>query len=262
MMLNGGRYGRAHVLSRASVMAIMSDAADIPGPDGLGFETYLHWYMGALATPFTIGHTGFTGTSLVIDPTTNSFIILLTNRVHPSRDWGSTNPARRAVAYDLARAVPVTPRRDRGAWFGGMSDRTTATLTLPVTLSASSRLEFYLWYDTEPGYDFLYLEASRDGGQTWTKVPFGITGRRLDAETTGAISGYEGHQWLQARADLSSWTGPVQLRWRYTTDNLYHGRGVYVDAVAIRSPRGTSFNGHRPSDQALFHSDGWSRARN
>ena len=262
MMLNGGRYGRAHVLSRASVMAVMSDAADIPGPDGLGFETYSHWYMGALATPFTIGHTGFTGTSLVIDPTTQSFVILLTNRVHPSRDWGSTNPARRAVADDLARAVAVLPRHDREAWFAGMSDATTATLTLPVALAASSRLEFYLWYDTEPGFDFMSLEASWDGGQTWTEVPFGISGQRLAAETTGAISGYEGHQWLKASADLSAWTGPVQLRWRYTTDTLYHGRGVYVDAVAIRSPQGRGFNSHRPSDQARFEADGWVRTRN
>lgn len=257
MMLNGGRYGSAQILSRDSVMAMLTDSANIPGPYGLGFETYQHWYMGALATPFTIGHTGFTGTSLVIDPTTDSFVILLTNGVHPSRDWGSTNPSRRAVAYDLARAVAVTPRRAREAWFGGMSDRTTATLTVPVAVPASSRLEFYLWYDTEPGFDFLYLEASRDDGKTWTKVPFSIHGKALDAGTTGAISGYEGHQWLQASADLSVWSGPVQLRWRYATDQLYHGRGVYVDAVEIRTPKGTIFNSHRPSDRALFRPDGW-----
>ena len=260
-MLNGGRYGAAQVLSRDSVLAVMSDNADVPGPDGLGFETYLHWYMGALATPFTIGHTGFTGTSLVIDPTTHSFVILLTNRVHPSRDWGSTNPARRAVADDLARAVAVRPRHDREAWYAGMSDASTATLTLPVTLRASSRLEFYLWYDTEPDADFMSLEASRDGGRTWTIVPFGISGRRLAAETTGAISGYEGRQWLKAGADLSAWTGAVQLRWRYTTDRLYHGRGVYVDAVSIRSPQGRGFNSHRPSDRARFQADGWVRGR-
>ncbi len=138
-----------------------------------------------------------------------------------------------------------------------MSDRTTATLTVPVAVPASSRLEFYLWYDTEPGFDFLYLEASRDDGKTWTKVPFSIHGKALDAGTTGAISGYEGHQWLQASADLSVWSGPVQLRWRYATDQLYHGRGVYVDAVEIRTPKGTIFNSHRPSDRALFWPDGW-----
>ena len=39
-----------------------------PGSDhGLGFEINQKWYMGGLAGPRTVGHTGFTGTSLVID---------------------------------------------------------------------------------------------------------------------------------------------------------------------------------------------------
>ncbi|HET8588476.1 MAG TPA: serine hydrolase domain-containing protein, partial [Nakamurella sp.] len=92
-ILNGGQYGGTRILSRDAVEQMMNHDPDIPGPDGLGFETYEHWLMGALATPFTVGHSGFTGTSLVIDPTTDSFVILLTNSVHPSRHWGSTNPS-------------------------------------------------------------------------------------------------------------------------------------------------------------------------
>jgi CubicO group peptidase (beta-lactamase class C family) len=260
MILNGGQYGGTRILSRDAVEQMMDHDPDIPGPDGLGFETYEHWLMGALATPFTVGHSGFTGTSLVIDPTTDSFVILLTNSVHPSRNWGSTNPSRRAVAYDLARAVAVHPHQDSQAWFGGMADKTVNTLTLPLTLPASSQLGFQLWYDTEPGYDFLRLQASGDGGASWSDVPFTIDGTRLSAQTTGAISGYEGHQWLQAQADLSGWTGQVQLRWRYNTDNLYHGRGVYVDDVTITSGQQTVFNDHRSADRAMFRSDGWVRS--
>ncbi|MGI8415374.1 MAG: serine hydrolase domain-containing protein, partial [Nakamurella sp.] len=112
-MLNGGSYGSARILSKKSVVAMMTNFnAAFPGDDhGLGFELDQHWYMGALATPYTIGHTGFTGPTLVIDPTTNSFVISLNNRVHPSRNWGSTNPVRRAVADDLARAVAVKPKQ-------------------------------------------------------------------------------------------------------------------------------------------------------
>jgi CubicO group peptidase (beta-lactamase class C family) len=260
MILNGGQYGGTRILSRHAVEQMMDHDPSIPGPDGLGFETYEHWLMGALATPFTIGHTGFTGTSLVIDPTTDSFVILLTNSVHPSRNWGSTNPSRRAVAYDLARAIPVRPQGSRTAWFGGMADRTTTTLTLPLTLPASSTLRFGLWYDTEPSSDFLHLEASTDGGQSWSPVPFNIDGRRLHARTTGDISGYEGHQWLDASADLSGLAGAVQLRWRYVTDPLYHGRGVYVNDVQIRSGQRTIFNDHRAGDAASFQSDGWVRS--
>ncbi|WP_051265472.1 serine hydrolase [Nakamurella lactea] len=261
MMLNGGRYGGARILSRASVLAMLSDSPAIPGPNGLGFELYQQWYMNGLATPYTFGHTGFTGTSLVIDPTTKSFVILLTNHVHPSRNWGSVNPPRRDVADDLARAVGVQPRQGGTAWFAGMADRTTTTLTVPLTLPASSRLDFGLWYDTEPEYDFVRLEASNDAGTTWTQVPFTLRGRNLDVQTTGAISGYEGHQWLRAQADLSSLTGAVQLRWRYTTDNLYHGRGVYVDAVSIRAGHTVVFNDRRPGDAAAFQPDGWVSSR-
>lgn len=260
MMLNGGQYGSARVLSRESVLAMLSDSPSVPGPNGLGFELYLHWYMGALATPYTFGHTGFTGTSIVIDPTTKSFVILLTNHVHPNRTWGSVNPRRVAVADDLARAVSV-PIHGKTAWFAGMADKSAPTLTVPVDLPASARLNFDLWYDTEPGYDFLHLEGSADGGATWKPLSFHLQGTKLDVQTTGEISGYEGHQWLRAEADLSSMAGPVQLRWRYSTDNAYHGRGVYVDRVTIRSPHGMVFNDQRPRDSAAFQPQGWVPSR-
>lgn len=72
---------------------------------GLGFEINQPWYMGRAAGPDTIGHTGYTGTSLVIDLHRRSFVILLTNRVHPSRDRGTVNPARVIVGDALADAL-------------------------------------------------------------------------------------------------------------------------------------------------------------
>ena len=60
--------------------------------------------MGELAGPRTVGHTGFTGTSLVIDLDAESVVILLTNRVHPSRNGESINPIRALVASALAKA--------------------------------------------------------------------------------------------------------------------------------------------------------------
>jgi Beta-lactamase class C and other penicillin binding proteins len=61
------------------------------------------------------GHTGFTGTSLQIDRAAGAVIVLLTNRVHPSRDGGSLHPLRRAVAGAVLRAGrPFDRLRDRG----------------------------------------------------------------------------------------------------------------------------------------------------
>jgi uncharacterized protein YbbC (DUF1343 family)/CubicO group peptidase (beta-lactamase class C family) len=54
------------------------------------------------------GHTGFTGTSMWIDPTTQTYIILLTNAVHP-RGKGSAVALRSKVATAVAAALPLTP---------------------------------------------------------------------------------------------------------------------------------------------------------
>ncbi len=55
----------------------------------------------------SFGHTGFTGTSLWIDPTTRTFIILLTNAVHP-RGKGSAIALRSKIATAVAAALPLT----------------------------------------------------------------------------------------------------------------------------------------------------------
>jgi len=53
---------------------------------------------GTLLSPHSIGHTGFTGTSLWIDPDHRLAIVLLSNRVHPTRNNPRWNPVRAAVA--------------------------------------------------------------------------------------------------------------------------------------------------------------------
>lgn len=62
---------------------------------------------GELLPVGSFGHTGFTGTSLWIDPTTKTYIILLTNAVHP-RGQGSAISLRAKIATAVAAAVPLT----------------------------------------------------------------------------------------------------------------------------------------------------------
>jgi CubicO group peptidase (beta-lactamase class C family) len=52
----------------------------------------------------SFGHTGFTGTSIWLDPTRDLVVVLLTNRVHPTRDNPRLGPLR-GVAADRAVAV-------------------------------------------------------------------------------------------------------------------------------------------------------------
>jgi CubicO group peptidase (beta-lactamase class C family) len=261
-LLDGGRYGRTRVLSEDGVRLLFTDFNQaFPGDaHGLGFELDQRWYMDALTSPVTAGHTGYTGTSVVIDPLSHSFVILLTNRVHPSRYWGSNNPSRRAVARDLALALPVHPARGRTDWFSGTADATTSTLTVPVSTPADgARLRFELWYDSEES-DIGALEASDDHGVSWAPVPATLRTAHESWQTDGTFSGFEGRQWLQVSATLPG--GLTDLRWRYTTDPLYEGRGVYVDGVLVTGPDGVILDGERPADAATFRSDGWSVSRN
>jgi hypothetical protein len=240
-LLNGG--GR--ILSERSTRTFFTDYGY---SRALGFELNQHFYMDALSSPVTAGHTGYTGTSIVIDPLSHSFVILLTNRVHPSRAWGSNNPAREAVARDLALAVPVRPVSGPTSFF---SDGVSGTLTVPV---AGTRLSFALWYDTEDT-DVGYLESSPDNGVSWQAVPFTLRAGADRTPADGSFAGFEGRRWLSASAGLPP--GSTEVRWRYAMDRLYEGRGVYVDAIRISGPRGVVFDDRRPGDASLVRLDGW-----
>ncbi len=65
---------------------------------------------GPLLANWSFGHTGFTGTSLWVDPSRALVVVLLTNRVHPTRDNPRVGPLRRAVA---ARAAELADRAAR-----------------------------------------------------------------------------------------------------------------------------------------------------
>ena len=68
---------------------------------GRGLSFYLPWYddgyAGDLFPKETVGHTGFTGASLTLDPTSGLYLILLTNRICPSRDSNAIYRIRRLI---------------------------------------------------------------------------------------------------------------------------------------------------------------------
>ncbi len=253
-LLNGGRYGQQRILETDTVRAmIVNENEEFPANShGLGFELDQRWYMDGLSTPVTFGHTGYTGTSVVIDPLSDSFVILLTNRVHPTRGWGGNNPSRRAVARDLARAIAVRPIEGESAWFSDIGDSRTPTLTTPEL--SGGVLSFGLWYDTEAGFDKLTLQASTDGGSTWSAVPFTLRSGPTAFPTDGTVSGFGGRVWHHATATLPADTGPgVLVRWRYTNDATTQGRGVYVDDVSVDGV---------PIEDSRFSPEGWHASEN
>ncbi len=60
---------------------------------------------GGLMSPTAFGHTGFTGTSIWIDPTRDLVIVVLSNRVHPTRDNARWHPVRRLMADLVVRTL-------------------------------------------------------------------------------------------------------------------------------------------------------------
>lgn len=96
-LLCGGSYGTARILGPDFVELMLT-------PPGLGFGLDQAWFMGELAGRGAAGHTGFTGTSLVIDPATDTYLILLANTVHPRRESADSGPRARA-ATRLSRAA-------------------------------------------------------------------------------------------------------------------------------------------------------------
>ncbi|MDQ0748033.1 CubicO group peptidase (beta-lactamase class C family) [Streptomyces africanus] len=96
-LLAGGSYGPARILGPDFVELLFT-------PPGLGFSLDQPWFMGDLAGRGAAGHTGFTGTSLVLDPATETFLILLTNAVHPRRRRPDSAP-RAAAGSRVARAL-------------------------------------------------------------------------------------------------------------------------------------------------------------
>ncbi|KUO05061.1 serine hydrolase [Streptomyces caeruleatus] len=261
-LLNGGSYGRRRILEPESVELMFTDFnTAFPGDEhGLGFELYQHWYMGAMATPRTAGHTGFTGTSLVLDPTTDSFLVVLGNSVHPVRGWRSGSAPRVAAADNMARAVPVRPRDGRTAWFSGMATATTAALALPAldTSAGDACLHCALWWDTEPRADLLALESTTDGGATWQPLPFTTTrhGERPQDHPGGTVTGWSGRVWHRLTARLPAHR-QLALRWRYATDRLYVGRGAYVDGLRVEAADRVLFDEARPADAARITPSGW-----
>jgi len=61
--------------------------------------------MGELSSPRAFGHTGFSGTSIVCDPSRDLVLVLLTNRAHPNWSWANPDPVRAAVATVVSQYV-------------------------------------------------------------------------------------------------------------------------------------------------------------
>ncbi|HSE36227.1 MAG TPA: exo-beta-N-acetylmuramidase NamZ domain-containing protein [Blastocatellia bacterium] len=111
MILNKGEYNGRRILAPYSIERMVS-AQTLPTSQmrGIGWDinTSFSSNRGDLYPVGTFGHTGFTGTSLWLDPASETFVVLLTNRVHPNGK-GDVTRLRSFVASIVAGAITEPP---------------------------------------------------------------------------------------------------------------------------------------------------------
>jgi CubicO group peptidase (beta-lactamase class C family) len=116
MLLNRGLHQGRRILPESIVdKMLVNQNRGLPATDpdrpqrtadhGLGVELNQPWFMGRLAGPRTFGHTGFTGTSLLVAPELSRAVVLLLGGVHPSRRPEQQAALRADVHRILAEAL-------------------------------------------------------------------------------------------------------------------------------------------------------------
>jgi hypothetical protein len=217
MFLMDGKYGGTRILKPETIHLLTENRIpQFPGDDhGLGWELQQGWFMDGLSESTTLGHTGYTGTSIVVSPTNQTIAILLTNRVHPTRNTVSTSPTRREFARKVADSIPVEMDKKGEAWFAGYGDHQSKQLIADVELDTKSTLTFDTWYKIEDGYDKGVIEFSKDGVE-WTDAAM-VTGSSNDWETK----------------EVSLPADTRFVRFTYYTDGSVNNRGWYVDDVNL-----------------------------
>ncbi len=137
--------------------------------------------------------------------------------------------------------LPEEPYSGRYAFWSNRGDESHMTLTHEFDFTNTSgplTLSYQTWYDLEVDYDYLYLTASTDGGETW-QILFTPGGTADDPSGNSYGWAYNGSSgfgpsWVQENVDISDFAGEkVLLRFEYVTDAAVNGEGFLLDDVAV-----------------------------
>ena len=110
------------------------------------------------------------------------------------------------------------------SWWTSSADDLNTTLQRSVDLSLvkTATLTAKVWYDIEAGFDYLFLEYSQDGGDTWTQI-----GSPLDGSSNG--------HWKGVRYAIPGGVANTLVRFRYQTDGGVHLPGAFIDDITLKS---------------------------
>jgi hypothetical protein len=122
-------------------------------------------------------------------------------------------------------------------WYSHRGDDTNTRLTGIFDLSdvRSATLNYWTWYDIEKDWDYGYVEASTDGGQSWTILETPHTSTE-NPTGNGYGPGYTGTSagWIEEKIDLSEFAGQeIMVRFEYITDDAVNRPGWAIDDISI-----------------------------
>jgi hypothetical protein len=137
------------------------------------------------------------------------------------------------------RPIPAGPHSGQYYWWSGRANQSDLTLTREFDLSgvASATLRYWVWHDIEEGWDYAYLVASTDGGETWQGLEapgMGDYDPQQKAYTERFYTGSSGSSWIEEAVDLTPFAGgSVLVRFQYITDPILTLSGLAVDDIAV-----------------------------
>jgi immune inhibitor A len=137
----------------------------------------------------------------------------------------------------LTPLLPADPHSGEFAFWSNKANESNTSLTRQFDFSAVSgpiTLNYWVWYDLEPDYDYAYLEASTDG-INW-EILITPSGTSDDPAGSAYGWGYTGLSdgWVQESVDLSQFAGQVvTLRFDYVTDAVLVNAGLLLDDISI-----------------------------
>ena len=183
----------------------------------------------------------------------------------------ATGPVYRGLKIPLpagAAPLPAPVWQGSNYWWGGKADVANGSMKTaqPITLSAGSSytLTFDIAYGIETEWDFLWVQASTNGGTTWNTLSNTHTICTHDSSWIGGEYGMDGKCGLTdynasfpdpdaETFNLSAYAGQsVVLRFWYMTDWGTTYEGPFIDNVAVRSNSGVIFSDNAEAGDAKW----------
>ena len=127
-----------------------------------------------------------------------------------------------------------------GCWWSNSGDSIDSTLFRRVELpmGATATLQYEVWFEIEKGWDYIYVEVSVNGGQTWRIIETPATSPE-NPIGNGFGPGYTGDSggWLKESVDLSPYAGEdLWVRFQYVTDDAVNANGACFRDLSIERP--------------------------